>query len=475
VPRRPDAPVAAAVAPHARELGVMLPYTPLHHLLLADAGVPLVMTSGNVADEPIAHRDDDALARLGPIADAFLLHDRPIHVRADDSVVRAVPDRARARAPLVLRRSRGHVPGSLGLPRPAARPLLACGAELKSTFCVAKGARAWVSHHIGDLRHAETLRAFTDGIAHFEALFAVAPAVVAHDLHPDYLSTAYARDRPGVELVAVQHHHAHLAACLAEHGEAGPAVGAIYDGSGLGPDGTVWGGEILVGGLGGFARAGHLRPVRLPGGDRAVRQPWRMACAWLADALDEDAPEIPAALAAAVEPARWRAVARLARRGTLAPQTTSAGRLFDAVAALCGVRAEVTYEGQAAAELEAACDPHERGAYRLAVTRGGVLDPRETVLAVARDTAAGVPAGVVSARFHRALAGATARACLSVAAAHGLEVAVLSGGVFQNVRLLQATRARLEAAGLRVLVPERLPPNDGGVSYGQAAIAAARG
>jgi hydrogenase maturation protein HypF len=429
------------------------------------------MTSGNVSDEPIAHRDADALARLAPIADLLLLHDRPIHVRADDSVVRAVP----ARAPLVLRRSRGLVPGSLGLPRPAERPVLACGAELKSTFCVAKGARAWVGHHIGDLRHEATLRAFTDGIAHFEALFAVAPEVVAHDLHPDYLSTGYARERDGVELVGVQHHHAHLAACLAEHGEEGPAVGAIYDGSGLGTDGSVWGGELLVGGLDGFERAGHLRAVRLPGGDQAVRQPWRMACAWLGEALDADVPPRPVALADAVDDARWRAVARLARRGgAAAPQTTSVGRLFDAVAALCGLRATVTYEGQAAAELEALCDPHERGAYPLDVTRGCVLDPRAAILAVARDVAAGVPAGVVSARFHRALAAATAGACEVLAGAHGVGLVVLSGGVFQNARLLAATAARLEAAGLRVLVPERLPPNDGGVSYGQAAVAAAR-
>jgi hydrogenase maturation protein HypF len=469
---RPGAPVAPAVAPGSAGLGVMLPYAPLHHLLLADCGGPLVLTSGNAADEPIAYRDEDALARLHGIADLFLVHDRAIHVRADDSVVRVVPGRPAVR----VRRSRGAVPASLALPRPAARDVLACGAELKSTFCVAKGARAWVGHHIGDLREAETLLAFEAGVAHFERLFAVAPAVVAHDLHPDYLSTGYALARDGVEHVAVQHHHAHLAACLAEHGETGPAVGAIFDGSGYGPDGTVWGGEILVGGLEGFERAGHLHPVRLPGGDQAVRQPWRMACAWLvaAGAGGDDAPPpLPPALADAVEPARWRAIAALARGGVAAPVTTSAGRLFDAVAALCGLRATVTYEGQAAAELEAVCDPHERGAYPLPVAGGAVLDARETILAVARDAAAGVPAPVVSARFHRALADATARACVEVAARRTTGLVVLSGGVFQNVQLLAGASARLEAAGLRVLVPERLPPNDGGISFGQAAVAAA--
>jgi hydrogenase maturation protein HypF len=368
------------------------------------------------------------------------------------------------------------VPESIGLPRPADRDVLACGAELKSTFCVARGRRAWVGHHIGDLRHAETLRAFEEGVAHFERLFAVAPAVVAHDLHPDYLSTAYALAREGVAHLGVQHHHAHLAACLAEHGETGPAVGAIFDGSGYGPDGTVWGGEVLAGGLDGFERAGRLHPVRLPGGDQAVRQPWRMACAWLVAAAPEDAgapPPVPPALAHAVDAARWRAVASLARGGVAAPVTTSVGRLFDAVAALCGLRPVVTYEGQAAAELEALCDPHERGSYPLPAGDGSLLDARETIRAVARDVAAGVRPGVVSARFHRALADATARALVEVAGRHGIEIAVLSGGVFQNARLLAWTGARLEAAGLRVLVPERLPPNDGGISYGQAAVAAA--
>jgi hydrogenase maturation protein HypF len=471
-PARAGAAAAPGVAPRSAELGVMLPYAPLHHLLLADCGGPLVLTSGNVSDEPIVYRDADALRRLRGIADLFLVHDRPIHVRADDSVVRAVPGRPAVR----LRRSRGAVPASLGLPVPAARDVLACGAELKSTFCVARGGRAWVGHHIGDLREAETLLAFREGIAHFERLFAVAPALVAHDLHPDYLSTGYALARDGVEHVGVQHHHAHLSACLAEHGETGPAVGAILDGSGFGPDGTVWGGEILVGSLDGFTRAGHLYPVRLPGGDQAVRQPWRMACAWLVAAGEggpDAPPAIPPTLAGAVDAGRWRAIARLARGGAAAPVTTSAGRLFDAVAALCGLRATVTYEGQAAAELEAACDPHERGAYPLPVGAGAVLDAREAIRAVARDVAAGVGAGVVAARFHRALADATARACVEVAARAGTELAVLSGGVFQNVRLLELTATRLEAAGLRVLVPERLPPNDGGISFGQAAVAAA--
>ncbi len=468
-PRRPGGAVADSLAPRSRELGVMLPYSPLHHLLLADAGIPLVMTSGNASDEPIAYRDADARERLRAIADLFLLHDRPIETRTDDSVRRSARVAGIPRA-LMLRRSRGYVPESLDLPVPAARAVLACGAELKSTFCVARGARAWVGPHVGDLESYETLLSFREGVAHFERLFAVRPEVVAHDLHPGYLSTAYALERDGVEPVGVQHHHAHLAACLAEHGEREPAVAAIYDGTGYGLDGTVWGGELLVGDLRSFERVGHLHPVRLPGGEQAIRQPWRMACAWLQEALGEP-PAIPASLAIAVEPARWETVARLAATGTASPVTTSAGRLFDAIAALCGLRTRVNYEGQAAAELEAAADPHETAAYPL--SGFPVLDPRETLRAVVAEIAAGTSVALVSARFHNALAGATARALVQAAQERGLGTAVLSGGVFQNALLLSRTSELLAAAGLRVLVPERLPPNDGGISYGQAAVAAA--
>jgi hydrogenase maturation protein HypF len=475
-PRRPQAPVARGVAPGARELGLMLPYTPLHHLLLADVqalGVgALVMTSGNVSDEPIAYEDEDALARLDPIADAFLLHDRPIHMRTDDSVLRAVRVGGRRRA-LALRRSRGHVPASIPLPLAAPHPLLACGAELKSTFCLARGERAWVSHHIGDLRNWETLRSFREGIAHFEELFALVPELLVHDLHPDYLSTAHAMEREGVELFGVQHHHAHLAAVLAEHGETGPVVAAVYDGAGYGSDGTVWGGEILVGDLAGFRRAGHLRPVALPGADRAVREPWRMACAWLAESSGDSPPEIPPALAGRVDAKRWAAVAAIARGGLAAPLTTSAGRLCDAVAALCGVRASVSYEGQAAIELEAIAAPGERGAYAITYS-DGQLDPRPAIAEVIAELDAGVPAAIISARFHNGLADATASACAAVARAAGLSAAALAGGVFQNRLLLERVAAGLDAAGLRVLTPELLPPNDGAISYGQAAIAAAR-
>ncbi len=475
-PRRPGAPVAPAVAPGAPELGVMLPYSPLHHLLLADLrsrippGAPatLVMTSGNVSDEPICFRDADARERLRDIADLLLVHDRPIHTRTDDSVVRVVA--AGGRRGLTLRRSRGHVPATLPLPDAAGRPILACGAEQKSTFCLARGGRAWVGHHIGDLENYETLRSFTEGIDHFQRLFAVVPEMVAHDLHPEYLSTKYALELDGVETVAVQHHHAHLAAVLAEHAEPGTAVGAIFDGTGLGSDGTIWGGELLTGDLAGFERTGSLRAVPLPGGARAVRQPWRMACAWLL-AAGETSP--PAVLAEQIDRRTWEQVAELCRTGLGSLQTSSMGRLFDAVAALCGLRPAVTYEGQAAVELEAACDPAERGRYPIDVS-GPEIDPRETIRSAAADVAAGVPTGVVASRFHAAVAWATVAACSRAALAGGTDRVVLAGGVFQNRRLIEDVAAGLSAAGLRVLVPERLPVNDGAISYGQAAIAAHR-
>jgi hydrogenase maturation protein HypF len=464
-PRRPDAPVARSVAPTSRELGVMLPYSPLHHLLLADSGAVLTMTSANVSDEPIAYRDEDALERLARIADVFLIHDRPIETRTDDSVVRVVSYR-----PMFLRRSRGYVPRDLPLETP--RPILACGAELKNTFCLAKGERAWVGHHIGDLKNYETLRSFTEGIEHFKALFAVEPEVIAHDLHPEYLSTKYALEREGVETVGVQHHHAHLAATLAEYGERGPAVGAIFDGTGYGTDGTVWGGELLLGDCRDFERAGHLHAVPMPGGERAIKQPWRMACSWLLETLGRE-PPLPPLLAERVSEAEWSKVAELAGSGLASPLTSSVGRLFDAVAALCGIRSEVNYEGQAAVELEAAAAPEVRDSYPLIGTE--VLDARETVQAILADLGAGVSVADVSVKFHNAVAEAAARACSELARAEGIELAVLSGGVFQNRLLIERTAEALCREGLRVLTPRLLPPNDGGVAFGQAAVAAARG
>jgi hydrogenase maturation protein HypF len=468
--RRRGAPVAKAVAPRAAELGLMLPYSGLHHLLAGDAVTPLVLTSGNVSDEPIAYEDADAFARLAPIADAFLTHDRPIHIRTDDSVTRAVRVPGGDR-PLVLRRSRGHVPDGIPLPVETSEHLLACGAELKSTFCLAKGRRAWVGHHIGDLENYETLRSYRQGIAHFERVFDVEPRLCAHDLHPEYLSTKYALERAGVETVGVQHHHAHLAACLAEHGEHGPALGAIFDGTGYGEDGTIWGGEILFGGAASYERVGHLRPVPMPGGVAAIREPWRMACSWLEEALGREVGP-PASLAGRVASRDWRNCARLAESKLGSPQTTSMGRLLDVVGVLCGTPIQVTYEGQAAIELEALADGAERGRYEMPFT-DGVLDPAPALRSALAELGGGTPPPLVAARFHNTVAAATAGACERLAGELGTELVVLSGGVFQNRLLLERTAGLLAAAGLRPIFPQRLPPNDGGVSFGQATVAAA--
>jgi len=475
--RRPSegrAAVAASVAPQNRSLGVMLPYTPLHHLLLAAVGRPIVLTSGNVSDEPITYLDAEVLERLGGIADWFLVHDRPIHVRADDSVVRGFRGRE-----LPLRRSRGFAPQPLGLPWPFPRHVLACGAELKHTFCLAKDGRAFVSHHIGDLENYETFRSFTEGVEHFRRLFAVEPEVVAHDLHPEYLSTKYAVELDGVELEGVQHHHAHVAACLADNGEPGPVIGVAFDGLGFGADGTVWGGELLVADLEGFRRAGHLEVVPMPGGAAAIREPWRMAAAWLDAALGGQVPERLAVVGRNLD--RWERVVALARSGTASPATSSAGRLFDAVAAILGVRDAVNYEGQAAVELEQLADPAEPGAYPARVAGAGGdgaplrLAGTDLVRSVVEELEAGVAAPLVAARFHNGLAGLTVAACRSLRDATGLETAALSGGVFQNLLLLERTVAGLERAGFRVLVHSRVPPNDGGISLGQAVVAGARG
>jgi hydrogenase maturation protein HypF len=440
--RRRDAPVAPSVAPGTEWLGVMLPYTPLHHLLLHDFGGALVMTSGNRSDEPIAYEDDEGRTRLAGIADAFLAHDRRIHRRCEDSVVRSG---------FPLRRSRGFVPGALRLPVAAKRPLVAAGAELKSTFCVARGEEAFLSPHLGDLDSELAYRAFVTDLELYLRMLDVEPDLVAHDLHPEYLATKWALEQEA-ELVGVQHHHAHAAACLAEHGETGEALAVVFDGTGYGTDGTFWGGEILRCDLTAFERVAHLEPVPLPGGEAAIRQPWRMAAVHLERA------GVP------VPYGRWPEVR--ASLSVNAPLSSGMGRLFDAVAALLGVRHEVSYEGQAAIELEhlAGATPADPYAWRFG-------EATELVTACYLEARDGRPREEVAARFHETVAAGAAEAC---AEAGEPRTVVLSGGSFQNLRLLASTCRRLEEHGFRVLTHRRVPPNDGGISYGQAAIAAAR-
>ncbi|QUQ64955.1 hydrogenase maturation protein HypF [Kutzneria sp. CA-103260] len=443
MPRLADAPVAEAVAPGNRQLGVLLPYTPLHHLLLRDLGEPIVLTSGNLSDEPIAYRDSTPLAG---IADAVLDHDRPIHIRTDDSVVRAGA---------LLRRSRGYAPEPVSLAFRCQRPVLACGAELKNTFCLAKDDHAFVSHHIGDLENAQTYRSFTEGIEHFSRLFEITPRIVAHDLHPEYLSTKHALGLDGVELVGVQHHHAHIASCLADNRESGPVIGVAFDGTGYGPDGTIWGGEFLIASLAGFERIGHLATVPMPGGAAAIRQPWRMAAAYLGTSAPGWRPE-------------WDTVVAMARKGINSPLTSSAGRLFDAAAALLGVRDEINYEGQAAVELEQLADPTVEDAYPVRVDEL-IVQGVDLLRGILGDQ--GTPRPVIAARFHNGVAAAIVAGCQQARDRAGLTTVALSGGVFQNALLLTRVVKSLADSGFRVLTHHRVPTNDGGVSLGQIAVA----
>jgi hydrogenase maturation protein HypF len=368
---------------------------------------------------------------------------------------------------MLLRRSRGYVPEPLAVATGFPRPVLACGAELKNTFCLARGRHAFVSQHIGDLENAETLRSFTEGIEHFRRLFDIDPQIVAHDLHPEYLSTKYALELD-LPTEGVQHHHAHIASCLADNGEQGPVIGVAFDGTGYGTDGTIWGGEFLAADLTAFERGGHLAPVPMPGGAAAIRQPWRMAAAYVNDQQT-----------ARRHAGQWSAVVAMAAKGINSPLTSSAGRLFDAAAALLGVRDAINYEGQAAVELEQLAEtlsPGETGAYPAAVEAGVPFTIRGSDLlhAVIEDRTDGVPAPVIAARFHHGVAALIEAGCLLMRERYDLGTIALSGGVFQNLLLLNATVARLEARGFRVLLHSRVPCNDGGISLGQAVIAASR-
>ena len=555
--------VAESVAPGNPSLGVMLPYTPLHHLLFAETGgLPLVMTSGNRSDEPIAYENDDAVARLNGIADLFLVHNRPIHVRCDDSVTRvgffpspgtpAFGSEAQARtgegqggggisnvntslppprpSPVRLgspksgvpgegenkdagasgdagggddasasgdagasdaslagseqpvRRSRGYAPQPIALPVACRVPTLAVGGQLKGTFALGRERHAFVSHHLGDLDHYEAFKAFERDVKLYEELFEIRPRRIAHDLHPDYASTAYSRRRAsaeGIDLVAVQHHHAHMASCMAENRLNETVIGVSFDGTGYGLDGAVWGGEFLIGDYCAFQRAAHLRYVRLPGGDAAVREPWRMALAYLLDAgCDESV------LRARISEDALKTVRQMIQRGFNSPYTSSAGRLFDAVASLAGVRDRVTYEGQAAIELEwLARNSGVAGAYPFSIEptpSGGkekdyslTVDLRLMLECIFGEIGEQTSSWKVARRFHSTMAQMIIRVCHQLRDRGGPDAIVLSGGVFMNVLLTSEAIAGLRADGFRVYRHHLVPPNDAGLSLGQLAIAAA--
>lgn len=471
LPARADGPLAPGVAPGLDTIGVMLPSTPLHHLLLAALDGPLVMTSGNHSEEPIAIGNAEARTRLREIADAFLLHDREIITRYDDSVLRVVSG-----TPRFLRRARGVAPLPLAVPVPSPMPVLAVGGDLKNTFTLLDGARAYVSQHLGDLADYDTLLHFDETLARYRDLFGVTPAAVVRDLHPGYHSSRIAELHESLPCLAVQHHHAHVAAVLAEHGHTGPAIGIAFDGTGWGDDGTVWGAEILLADLTGYRRLAHLREAALPGGDLAARTPWRAALGYLA--LDPSlAPSFRLAFTA-VAPAVREVAEHQARRGINAPRASSMGRLFDAAAAVLGRPGEIAFEGQAAMELEALAGDRPGRARPFPVHPDGLggwlLDPLPLLAVLGNERQRGVEIADLAADFHDSIVRATAELIEAACDETGIRVVALGGGVFQNARLLAHLQAALVEAGCTVLVPRRLPPNDGAISYGQAAIAAAR-
>jgi len=460
--------IARDVAPGQKYLGWMLPYTPVHYLLIENSGLPLVMTSGNLSEEPIAHEDSDALQRLSRIADYFLVNNREIQTRCDDSVMRKFDNRE-----LMIRRSRGYAPLPIALARRFAQDTLACGAHLKNTFCLGRDHHAFLSHHIGDLENYETLKSFIEGIEQFKSFFDIQPSLIAHDLHPDYLSTKYAAGLDGVNRVAVQHHHAHIVSCMAEHGLEGPVIGIAFDGLGYGPDGTIWGGEFLIADLAGYTRRAHLRCVSLAGGDSAIREPWRSALSYVKDSLGKN----PLAL----ELPGWRSVSlnkvaqveTMLERNVNTFRTSSCGRLFDAVASILGLNHKANFEGQAAMALEAAALQGIEDDYPFDIEENEPwqIDLRPGIASLVGEVVAGSETGVIAAKFHNTLGSVITEVCLRLRKTEGLNRICLSGGTFQNMYLLERVVRRLRERGFQVFVNSKVPPNDGGISLGQAVIA----
>jgi hydrogenase maturation protein HypF len=492
LPRNPTSTVATEVAPQQNTLGVMLPYTPLHYLLFAQPDddktipgqrnaftmPPLVMTSGNISEEPIAIDNGEALERLAGLADAFLLHNRPIRTRCDDSVVRTFH-----RETYPIRRSRGYAPFPVYLASNAP-PVLAVGGELKNVFCITRDRYAFLSHHIGDMENVETYKSFQDGIAHYEALFRVNPDAIAYDLHPNYLATHYALERTvrqGLLPFGVQHHHAHIVSCMAENSIPSdqPVIGVAFDGTGYGEDGAIWGGEFLLADYQNFKRISHLKYVPLPGGDAAIRKPARIALAYLwANGLGWDPELDPVAALCAEERSIIKSQLQLKIN---TPLTSSMGRFFDAIAALCGIRQVVNYEAQAAIEFEALADPDESGEYRfslepLAITEDETLqiDPAPLLDAVIAELNNRVKLPKISARVHNSIARMVYEMCVKIRMDKGVDQVVLSGGVWQNMTLLRLTYDLLITDNFKVYIHRQVPTNDGGLALGQAVVAVHR-
>jgi hydrogenase maturation protein HypF len=462
--RRPHSPVSQALAPGNNTLGLMLPYTPLHHLLFGDVFSALVMTSANLSEEPIVTGNREAALRLGSIADAFLFHNRDIHTRVDDSVVRVFAGRER-----VLRRSRGYAPHPITLNYPVAE-ILACGAELKNTFCLTKEHHAFLSQHIGDLENYETLVFYRETLDRMKQLFRIAPTAVAYDLHPQYLSTKLALEMTDVQQIGVQHHHAHIASCMAENGVTGKVIGVAFDGTGFGTDGKIWGGEFLIADLAGFERRAHFRYIALAGGDTAVREPWRLALSYLLDIFGAQFDSLDLPLLQRVPAKKIATVRSMIERRINTIETSACGRLFDAVASIVGLRDDVNFEAQAAIELEACALAGVDDHYPFEVT-GDQIDVRPMIEQIVRDVLAAKPTGWISAAFHNTVAEIIVEVCRRLRSSDRIDRVCLSGGTFQNVYVVERAVASLRATGFEVFLHAHVPPNDGGISLGQAVVA----
>ncbi len=467
--KKSNSQIATGVAPGGTHFGFMLPYSPLHYLLLKNLDHPLVMTSGNISDEPICYDDEEADTRLRGIADYFLLHDRRIHMRTDDSVVRVFQNRE-----MIVRRSRGYAPAPVRTEFRFAKQVLACGAELKNTFCIGRDNHAFVSHHIGDLENLETLSSYRDGIEHFKRLFHLRPEIVAYDLHPEYLSTKYALslDEP-LTKIAVQHHHAHIASCMADNQIDGEVIGVAMDGLGFGTDGRMWGGEFFVANFVEAERIAHLAYTPMPGGAKAIREPWRMAAVYLQQAFGDQFVDLNLPFVKNSELRNWPTIRSMVATKTNSPLTSSMGRLFDAVSSLLGVRTVVNYEGQAAIELEAIADFDCGGAYEFQI-KNDTIDAAGVIRSAVTDLLNNVRPALVSGRFHRAVANLIVSVAVQVRDERRLNRVALSGGVFQNMFLLSEVCTLLRERDFEVYTHSRVPTNDGGISLGQAAVANAR-
>jgi hydrogenase maturation protein HypF len=479
---REDSSVSREVAPNLRFLGIMLPYTPLHHILLMDTGLPLVMTSGNLSEEPIARDNDEALMRLSSIADYFLVHNRDIYSRYDDSV--AIVERGKSQ---LIRRARSYAPYPIRLSFEA-RQVLSCGAEEKNTFCLTKDNYAFLAQHIGDMENMETLEHFDNTISLYKRLFHIDPEIIAHDLHPDYLATKYAQElgESGMKLIPVQHHHAHIASCMADNGLGSPVIGVAFDGTGMGVDGNIWGGEFMVADYRSFRRTGHLEYLPLPGGAAAIKRPYRTAIGYILTLLGENALNHDLPVMKEIADMEIEVIKRQIERKINSPLSSSMGRLFDAVSALLGIRGEIDYEGQAAVELEMAAhssiiareldevisNARESYPYRIAEDAGiRIVRLKDLLSAVIEDLHQGISTDKISVKFHNTVARMINEICHLIADETGISQVALSGGVFQNRLLLRKTVSLLEGNGFQVFTHRQVPCNDGGISLGQALIA----